>query len=303
LALTKKQVEMPDESVSLQSSKLDWNRDSKNAQTSDALVAETLRRIMPDSYFINTPRSHMQRHLELLRAMQPGDVVLDFHRHAGALLTELTLCAFDETRPGLLSKVCGALAALGIEIRNASVYTLRLPNEEPGDKRPKDFRHVALDTLLLSEPYYGKERALTRKTIERVRASLTDILQNRTSEQKMLAQVLSRSRRQSFAPPHIIELAVSNREMGEGLQPLTEIRLRATDTSVLLYRVTAALASLGLNIHMAQINSLEGEADDIFLVSNQAGRALPESELAPMSKRLRLLLQSAAIAPGVPGEI
>jgi UTP:GlnB (protein PII) uridylyltransferase len=252
-----------------------------------------LRPVMPDFYFVNTPTAHMQRHLELLLQLQHGDVTLDFHRHPGARLTELTLCAFDETRPGLLSKVCGTLTALGIEVRTALIYTLhtleQTPNQSDDTNQPK--RWVALDTLLLSDPYRGRERALTSKAIERTRTALLRVIQGETS----VAQLLTRMRRHLNTPVNIYDLTVVNRDMGPTLGVCTAISLRSVDMTGLLYRTTGALAALELNIQVAQINSENGVAEDLFFVTDARGAAWPDNELESLAIQLRSMLQSGAI--------
>jgi UTP:GlnB (protein PII) uridylyltransferase len=256
-------------------------------------AAALLRPVMPDFYFVNTPTAHMRRHLELLLQLQHGDVTLDFHRHPGARLTELTLCAFDETRPGLLAKVCGTLTALGIEVRTALIYTLQPPEQNPahGADTTPPRRWVALDTLLLSEPYRGQERALTSKAIERTRAELLRVIQGETS----VAQLLTKMRRHLHAPVNIYDLAVVNRDMGPTLGVCTAISLRSADMTGLLYRTTGALAALELNIQVAQINSENGVAEDLFFVTDAQGAPWPENDLQALSTRLRSMLQSGTL--------
>jgi UTP:GlnB (protein PII) uridylyltransferase len=267
---------------------------SKSAFTwSNNEAAAMLRPVMPDFYFVNTPTAHMQRHLELLLQLQHGDVTLDFHRHPGARLTELTLCAFDEARPGLLAKVCGTLTALGIEVRTALIYTLQPPEPNPvqSDDPATPRRWVALDTLLLSDPYHGRERALTAKSIERARAALLRVIQGETS----VAQLLTKMRRHLHTPVNIYDLAVVNRDMGPTLGVCTAISLRSADMTGLLYRTTGALAALELNIQVAQINSENGVAEDLFFVTDAQGAAWPDNDLEGLTTRLRSMLQSGTM--------
>ncbi len=271
-------------------------KSSENKSTftlSNTDAAAILRPVMPDFYFVNTPTAHMQRHLELLMQLQHGDVTLDFHRHPGARLTELTLCAFDEARPGLLAKVCGTLTALGIEVRTALIYTLRSLQEDtaPGDGDGSPRRWVALDTLRLSDPYRGRERALTEKSIERTRSELLRVIQGETS----VAQLLTKMRRHLHTPVNIYDLKVVNRDMGPTLGVCTAISLRSADMTGLLYRTTGALAALELNIQVAQINSENGVAEDQFFVTDARGVAWPDEELETLATQLRTMLQSGTM--------
>jgi UTP:GlnB (protein PII) uridylyltransferase len=271
---------------------------------SDEQVVAMLRHALPDSYFINTPLAHMRRHLELLTRLQRGDLTLDFHRHAGAKLTELTLCAFDQSRPGLLAKLCGALAAQGIDIRTASVYTLR-PQNTPLASTHQEWHHsplapltqtprmVALDILQLSEPYFGRERALSSAAIERARGEIERVLQAEN-----IATGWPALRRRVPPPLALHNLQLENRDYGAPFGRCTAISMRAADTSGLLFRTASALATLHLNILVAQVNSHDGIAEDTFFVTDAHGEPLPENELASIAERLRSLLQNPAL-PGV----
>lgn len=292
---------------------------------SDSQITALLRRIMPDLYFINTPAAQRKRHLRLLAALRQNDVVLDFHRQSGARLTELTLCAHDDAEPGLLSKVCGALAALRIDVRTAFIYTVRddgrlsrvLHNDVDGnappdardrnitstngddagtatDTRRADARWIALDTLLLSEPYRGHDRALSDKTVRQVRETLTEVVQGR----KTVAQLLARSRRQAYAPVDIHELSVTKRTIGQPLQECAAITLRAADSAGLLSHTAAALSEMGLDIRVAQINTADGVADDIFFVTGAHGQTLSETAIEEIAPRLRAILEG-----GVPPQL
>jgi hypothetical protein len=136
----------------------------------DEVVHAFFRRFLPDFYFVNAPISRMKRHLELLRALPERPVIIDFFRPVGAHFTELTLCARDDAEPGLLSRVAGALAALKINVHTAWIHTLADPHN------PSSERRVVLDTLILSEPYFGRNRPLSSKTQAKVTTTLTQIL-------------------------------------------------------------------------------------------------------------------------------
>lgn len=269
------------------------------AESQGSHASAILRRVLPDIYFVNTPQARSQRHLELLERLSLArSPLLDFHEAPGRPLTECTLCAFDESAPGLLAKMCGTMAALDLSIHTAFIYTLRLETSaQDGSESAADGearlslapasqaaagRAVALNTFLMSQSYFGHDRALTEKTQRRLKAELCRVL----SGQSGVAALLARSRR-SLAPLQIHEMSVENREHEEQ----TRILLRAGDSFGVLYRAATALASLGLDIAAAQVSTREEAADDLFFVTRENAK-LPDPELAGVQHQLRTLLQS-----------
>lgn len=267
------------------------------AASAGSAASAILRRVLPAIYFVNTPEARSQRHLELLGRLAPsGSPLLDFHSVSGAPLTECTLCAFDESAPGLLAKLCGTVAALDLSIHTAFIYTLRLgpPSgnsaEQAGrltlapSERAEVGRAVALNTFLMSESYFGHDRALTSKTQGKLQSELRRVL----SGQSSVSALLARSRR-SFAPLQIHELVVKNLAHEEQ----TRILLRAGDSFGVLFRATSALAWLDLDINAAQVSTREEAADDLFFVTRQNAK-LPDEDLASTQASLRALLQGEA---------
>ncbi len=260
-----------------------------------------LRRVLPDIYFINTPADRSERHLELLGRLSSAHnaPLLEFHEAQGSPLTECTLCAFDEAVPGLLAKLCGTMAALDLSVHTAFIYTLRLASPQPGAapngaqaaKSPLVLasasevgagRAVALNTFLMSESYFGHDRALTPKTQRKLKSELCRVLRDQAGVRKLRA-----GGRRPFAPLQIHELQIENRAH----EAQTRILLRAGDSFGVLYRATSALAALGLDIAAAQVSTREEAADDLFFVT-QNGAKLPDEALAATDASLRALLQS-----------
>lgn len=261
-----------------------------------------MRRIMPDLYFINTPSTQMERHLGLLRNLKQdgeksGAITLDFHG-APNTLTQLTICSYDDAEPGLLSKVCGALAAHRVSIHTAFVFTSSSHALDAALGRPtvttdkvttdpvtKDAepRGIALDTLFLSEPYGKRERALSASTISKVRADITRVLRGETDVAALLA-------RTPYPYLHNLDIAATPDATGQ----LTMVKLRSPDVAGLLYRLTAALAALELNISVAQINTENGVSNDVFFVTRH-GLPLDEAACRALPAELATRLNDRAI--------
>ena len=247
---------------------------------SDEQVTAFFRRYLPDFYFVNTSLSRMRRHLILLERLPQKPLQIEWEQSASAGFTELTLCARDELRPGWLAKVASVLATLKINVHTAWIHTLR----DPHDVRQP--RPVVLDTFLLSEPYFGRTRVLTAKTKRSLTQALTDVLGERTVESRP-----ARIERRMGAPLGIHQLEAHPN--GEFLI----IKLRAADAGGVLFRLTHALASLGLLIAHAQINTYEQEhaVDDVFFVSKTDEIPVSSGEAPDLVARLRSILESELV--------
>lgn len=257
-----------------------------------------LRGIMPDLYFVNTPQSHMNRHWVLLQRLEREKLVLDFHRHAGARLTDLTLCAFDDAEPGLLAKVSGTMSALGVSIR--SVFAYALESEKlaqllfQSSSRTIDElrtilgeRTIVLITLILSEPLFGRERALSARLQNRAHHELNRVLDGETTVARLMAQ----KRRRPYPPLMVHEVRAE--AAPEIALDTIRLSLRTQDSSGVLLRTASALAAMQLNIRIAQINTLpDGTTDDIFYLRHHSGRTLSNDESEQIATQLRATLQN-----------
>jgi UTP:GlnB (protein PII) uridylyltransferase len=246
---------------------------------SDEQIHAYFRRYLPDFYFVNTPLSRMRRHLTLLGNLAQNQFQVDFFRPPGAQFTELVLCAYDDVLPGLLSKVAGTLAALKIEVHTAWIHTLADPFLPDSNKR------VVLDTLIVSEPYFRRMRAITPKTQKHIAATLGEVLKGEIDVPTLLAK----TQRRMNVPLVIQDLSVTR------VGSHTLIKLNAADAEGVLYRVTRGLAYLKLNVAHAQINTFDKNVDDVFFVSNEKGEPLSDIEIEKLMPSLRSVFSNDSI--------
>ena len=194
-------------------------------------------------------------HRELLAV---GEELVELKGH------ELTVVTLD--RPGVFSRVAGALALHGVEILEAQLHTegewalevLRVGGGVGLEERPRQVENdvrLALDGRL----------AVRARLIRRARDY--------------------RYQRVTTARPAVPQVIVDN----ELSSRYTVLEVRGPDSIGLVYRITRAMADLDLDIFSAKIQTLGDDVVDSFYVRDGAGRKvvddtyLREIELAVLT--------------------
>ncbi len=177
------------------------------------------------------------RHIELLTS---GEVVVAIDGH------ELTVVTFD--RPGMFSRVSGALALNGVEILKANVETA--------------------DGMSLHLMRLGRGVGLEERP-EKVISDVEDAIAGRIA---LRARLLQRSRTYRFqrvttARPSDPQVVFDN----ETSAVATVIEVRGPDSIGLLYRITRALADLDIDIKQAKVQTLGHDVVDTFYVNPPNG--------------------------------
>ena len=117
-------------------------------------------RNLPAQYLLNTPLEEMYLHIAMIgRLRETFAPSVDFKHDFGADHTEITICAYDDPKPGLLAKITGVLYAHDVNLHTAQVFT-----------REASVR-IAIDTLWAD--YRGKplstgKRAELQESLRRV---------------------------------------------------------------------------------------------------------------------------------------
>jgi [protein-PII] uridylyltransferase len=222
---------------------------------------ETHCSLMPASYLLNTPLDEIAAHVRAVERLKTGGPVLDFFPGPGNEATVVTLCAYDDPQPGLLSKIAAVLYANDIEVHAAQVFTRE---SEP---------RIAIDTLW-TEFHGGDLPPLKRRDLER---DLLSVMTGRLTAAELLKKKGKRVPNTS-APFIEIRNDLSDRH--------SVVEVDAADARGLLYRVTHAMSEAGWDIHSARVSTLDGEARDAFYVTDAAGNKLP-IDPAPLIEQMR----------------
>jgi [protein-PII] uridylyltransferase len=254
-------------------------RELRNMELDEATLAR-LTDGLPASYVLNTPLPTVATHLKFLEQLPKEQLIVDFYHDASGGFTEMAIVTYDSPQPGLLSKICGAVNAVGAEILTAHVYTLRhlTPNDGTDIVSDKD---IVLDRLHL----VYKGRALPESRCARLAATLREIVLG----DKELDDVLKAAGKEvavSLAPERI----GARNDLSDEHTVITVVN---DNVSGLLFYITRALATLNLDIHTAKITTWAGRAEDAFYVTRrQEGRGvkIPDDELKVVLDNLRQLL-------------
>ena len=221
-----------------------------------SLDESTLARLcedLPASYVLNTPLPTIASHLQLLDQLPNEGLLIDFSDDERGLLTELTIVTCDDEQPGLLSKICGVMHALSVEILTAQVHTLR------GLGKRNDVGCGAGDVVLDRLQLGVNGRALSEAKRARLASSLRAVLCDGKNVEELLREN-GKAESQSVVPDRI---SARNDLSDEH----TVITIVCDNVPGLMYFLTRGLSQIGLDIHTAKITSWSGRAEDAFYVT------------------------------------
>jgi [protein-PII] uridylyltransferase len=231
---------------------------------------------MPASYVLNTPLEEIISHLKLLDRLDAENVVLDVFNRPGDDYSELTVCTYDDPRPGMLAKITGVLYGCDADIHKAQAFTME--KESP----------VVLDTLWIR----ANGMQISENRARRIRAALKEVL----TGNKTIEQFLDQSRKN---PPSgiVLDSIDLNNDLSE---EHTVVHIVARDLQGLLYLMTRSLSRCGLHIHSAKIATWNARAENNFYVTVAKGARIPDQDLRLWTDRLAQVLQGAGVEPLIP---
>jgi [protein-PII] uridylyltransferase len=166
---------------------------------------------------------------------------------------EYTICTTD--RPGLFAMVSGALAAHGMDVVGARITTSR--------------DHVAFDAFRVR--WNG---TMDPSCWERVEATLRAVLAGTIDLEGVVAQAVRPGGFGRRRRPIATDVDVDNQVS----EAYTVVDIEAADRVGLLFTITNCLYHLGLDIHLAKINTMDERVFDVFYVTDGDGRKLQDAD-------------------------
>lgn len=206
--------------------------------------------LMPASYLLNTPLEEIVAHVRAVDRLKNGSPLVDFFPGPGGQATVMTIYAYDDPEPGLLSKIAAVFYANDVEVHAAQVYTRQ------GETQ------IAIDTLWAM--YHDSELpAVKRRDMEK---DLTAVINGEVTAAELL------KKRGKRVPATIIPSIEIRNDLSERH---SVVEVDGADTRGLLLRVTRAMSKVGWDIHSARVSTLDGEARDAFYVTGPDEQKLP----------------------------
>ena len=209
---------------------------------------------LPPRYLAAYSREQIENHLQLVDR-STDDSLFEVEFVERPTFTEMLICTPDQRQ--LLAKICGALAVNDVNILRAEINT-----------RADD---VVLDIFQVTDvdgspilPDWKKERICERlEEVIALRQKARELLERYSAHWERRKQ----QKRAYVLPPVLqIENQISDR--------YTVIDLDVQDDVGLLYEITHCLSELGLDIHMAIVNTIANRARDGFYVVDGQGEKI-----------------------------
>jgi [protein-PII] uridylyltransferase len=211
------------------------------------------------AYTANLPRPYWTgfdtdvhiRHAELGRRFRQLDepLLIDFRQDPARKVTELTVLSIDDA--GLFSRIAGAVAGLGINVAGARITTC--------------LDGSVLDVFMLqtSDNQIIADDAL----LDRLDAGIAS-----AANSTLRPQAALRERWQSL-PERVRHMPVPSRVMlsNKISSTHTVVEVNGRDFPGLLFRITKALAELGLQIQTATVSTYGERVVDVFYVKDLFG--------------------------------
>jgi [protein-PII] uridylyltransferase len=235
---------------------LDSGRSLEQAQAalaerfSAAEVTAHASQIEP-GYLLSTPAETIGDHIELVAAAREHGIGIRRDELEG--MDRLTIVVED--RPGLLQSLAGTLAAHQANVLGGVAYT-----RADG---------IAIEVWHVSD-------ALGHGIDERRWARILETVPGALDGSYALEERLAQVREMYPAPPATIAPVVHVENAASDDYSIVEVT--AEDRPGLLHAITHALAEIGIDIHLAKVDTLGPEVFDAFYVRRANGRRIEDPD-------------------------
>ncbi|NNG00128.1 MAG: [protein-PII] uridylyltransferase [Desulfobacteraceae bacterium] len=217
---------------------------------------EALLGIMSPRYLIYTAERRIPRHVELFQRLGQQGFVWEIDKSNDAARRTVTICAKD--RPGLISKIAGVFTLDNIYILDVQIYTWR--------------NNVAVDIFEVRTPpdsiREDEKWAKAESDLRRALSGELDLgkaLQHKKSEYRSIREHTSDRPQQVFIDNEISSF-------------YTIVEVVAWDVPGLLYDITNALFTCGLDVWVAKIATKVDQVMDVFYVRDVDGQKADSPE-------------------------
>lgn len=221
-------------------------------------LEETLQGLIP-RYLLATPFEKILTDLSALfhLLIDPIHVAARYLPDPG--MTEYTLYTYDQITPGLFSKMTGVLAAKGLQIMGAQVFT--------------QSNGMVVDTFRVIDPDYTGPVPPDR--IETVSKEIRSVLVGKETIENLFTRGQRFRLQKESRPTVAVRVELDN----DSSHHFTIIDIFAPDRRGLLYIIAKTIFDLGLSVHSARIATRLDQIVDVFYVQGPDGKKITDSEM------------------------
>lgn len=223
---------------------------------------------LPPDYALNTPPAEIATHLNLISAAARATAATALERgHVGGV-ERLTVVTRDH--PGVLTMLAGTLAVHSATVLGGTCYT-----REDG---------WAIDVVGVDDALgHGIDATRWARIEQNIPLALSGEFPIDRRLIKTRAVYADRPRGRGEGPRRSVELnappiETTVRVDNAGSESYSIVEVSVADRLGILYAITRALNRLGLNIHLAKVDTWGAEVVDAFYVQHESGRRIEEPE-------------------------
>lgn len=230
---------------------------------------------MPERYLMGTAPERIQRHAAMVAARQLGTLQLDVFTPESAPAAEV--CVVADDRPGLLASIAAVLAANGLSVLQAQVYS-RLRDDGLAE---------AVDLFYVQGP--AGDAGAAERVQGKVQKDLTGVLWGGICADELVRPRL-RALHERPTPAVQTRVVVDNRASLKH----TVVEVFTRDRPGLLYLLASTFRDLDLSIEIAKINTEGSRVADVFYVCEAGGSKVESPErIERIRERVRQLLDGS----------
>jgi [protein-PII] uridylyltransferase len=222
-----------------------------------AATAKEELRALPTRYLLSAPLQTIADHLRLLVQLNEKDLVMQLQHESESGFSSFTICSFDTH--GLFAKITGVMAANGINILGAQIFT---------GKNGK-----ILDILQVNS---AQGFLITdQNRWQKVEADMTNVLNGTV----MVSDLVNSRQRPTLLQAKSARKFPTRIDIdNEVSEDYTVIDIYAHDKVGLLYLITSTLNLLGVYIGVSKISTKVDQVADVFYVRDIFGQKIMYEE-------------------------
>lgn len=239
----------------------------------DAWLKEILSTLIP-RYFLVTPFDKIRYDLSALSRLQENPIKVEVRYLVDHGVAEYTLYTYDWITSGIFSGMVGVLAAKGLKIIAAQVFTH--PNG------------MVIDTFQVIDPDH--EGSINERRVRGVREDVEKVLTGKQTVEQIFAKNRRFPQKKERLP---LKKSVAIEIDNHSSHTFTVIDITAADRRGLLYVIAKTLVGLELVVHAAKIATRLEQAADIFYVLGPDQKKIVEpGRLKQVKERLVSQIQA-----------